>query len=324
MLIASPCRVHVSTLLEAKRRSAGAALKATNEDTADETNDRANAVARAIDRVMRQRWGVFIRTKKLDASILTAGLRKELESEIEKALRDQADATTKDTMASIQKSVPGEALLVIHRKTKLLELDESELTEGAGEFAARFVAAASAAAKKAASAFLKLPNAAEVTKLIFEPFKGQSWLDRLKNWLPVEKDIAKEIANGLSLGKSRQQIAKAILPLVDGTRSAAIRIARTEVHRVNVTAQLRSVDQALGPSVEGWVFTATPGERTCPICSGFDGKVYKRGETKPRLPLHPNCRCTLRPLMRSWDSFGLPPEVAAILKQPFGGRAKGM
>lgn len=310
-------------LHEAQRKTANQALGASTRVAQDDATRRAEAVSRALDAIVRERWSRFIRAKKLDAKILTAGLRAELEAAIEDALRGMATSSATDTLRSIAKSVPGEALLVVNKRRKLVTIREAALHESGGTVLAQFAKAASDAARKAASEFLKLPSVAEVTKLIFEPFNGESWTDRLRNWLPVEKDLAKEIANGLSLGKSRQEIARAIRPLVDGSRSAAIRIARTEAHRVNVTAQMRSVTQALGPAVEGWVYVATNDSRVSEEHWALNGTVYGRNEKKPLLPSRPGCRCVYSPIMRSWDSFGLPPEVAAILKKPFGGRPIG-
>lgn len=306
---------------QARQRVQPAMNQATRQ-TRDAANDLANRIARELDAIFRRRWMEFLRAKKPDAAILTDGLERELDAATAKALADMANEASRTTLEGVAKSVPGEALLAIH-SPKDLVVRES-LTEAGGPILAQFVSGLGKGAQRIANSFLRLPTKAEVARLVFEPFEGQTWTQRMRNWLPVEEEIATEIQDGLALGKSRQEIARAILPLVDDSRYKAIRIARTEVHRVNVTAQMRSVDQALGDAVVAWRYTATRDSRVSEDHLKLDGKVYKRGETKPRLPSRPNCRCVYSPVMKSWDSFGLPPAVAAALKAPFGGRAKGV
>ncbi len=287
----------------------------------DASNVLADRIARELDAIYRRRWMAFLKAKQPDPGIITDGLERELDAATARVLADMANASSRATLEAVARSVPGEALLAIHAPNEIVVAES--MTESGGQVLAKFVSDFGKRAQRIANSFLRLPTQEEVARLVFEPFEGQTWTQRMRNWLPVEEDIATEIKDGLALGNSRQDIARAILPLVDGSRYKAIRIARTEVHRVNVTAQMRSVDQALGDAVEAWRYTATRDSRVSEEHLKLDGKVYKRGDPKPKLPSRPNCRCVYSPVMKSWDSFGLPPAVAAALKAPFGGRAKG-
>lgn len=320
-----------AAVLEARARTpkqANAAAAQSTKRVRDHANESADALALAVDRIFRKRWAEFVRAKKLDASIILDGIAAELQREIEHGLSGVVDHAASETLGDIAAAIPAEALLAIHRKHALIDLDErfaptlddAQLVESSAPKLS-FITNASSKAKTAAYQFVALPKKADVKRIVYSKFDGKTWFDRLKNWLPVEKDLAREISNGLSLGKSRQDIARAIRPLVDGSRSSAMRIARTECHRVNVTTQMRSMDQALGPAIEGWIYTATKDSRVSDEHLKLDGTVYERGAKKPQLPSRPNCRCVYRPKMRSWDSFNLPADVVAILRQPFGGRA---
>jgi len=47
----------------------------------------------------------------------------------------------------------------------------------------------------------------------------------------------------------------------------------------------------------------------CLRCAALDGKVYKyidgTDHNGPVLPLHPNCRCTYVPIVKSWKELGI-------------------
>ena len=40
-----------------------------------------------------------------------------------------------------------------------------------------------------------------------------------------------------------------------------------------------------------WRFVTMGDNKVCEICAPYDGNIYVLGETRPTLPLHPNCRC---------------------------------
>ncbi|RTL31280.1 MAG: hypothetical protein EKK55_01130 [Rhodocyclaceae bacterium] len=314
-------------LTEARKRVAptpspiNVALADATLEAAGKALLRANRVGRLVKAIYQRRWRAFVASDKLDASLLTQGLRAELEAAIRRELIATANATAAVTMRAVADVVPVEALLIVHRREEELRklsvpgvVKEGPQLDYSGDETSKD-------ATETANAFVSLPTAAATKALVDEPFNGEAWTDRLKNWLPVEADIAREVSNGLSLGKSNREIAQALLPLVNDVAYKAERIARTEVHRVNVTAQMRSVDKALGPAIEGWRYTATLDDRTSQEHAALDGRIYPRGAEKPRLPSRPNCRCTYTPVMKSYADLGVPASMASILDEPFGGRA---
>ena len=52
--------------------------------------------------------------------------------------------------------------------------------------------------------------------------------------------------------------------------------------------------------VSGYRFVTEGDGEVCELCRSFDGKVYRSGASSdelPKLPLHPNCRCRLVPIV---------------------------
>lgn len=73
------------------------------------------------------------------------------------------------------------------------------------------------------------------------------------------------------------------------------RIARTEgatLYEVGRMARYRE-----DPLVQGWRFNAILDSRLCDVCEFYDGKEFDAEEGEYSPPLHPDCRCTLDPIL---------------------------
>ncbi len=122
------------------------------------------------------------------------------------------------------------------------------------------------------------------------------------------------------LGQSQQEIARAILPAVQGVRASARRIARTESLRVAGAVQM-DTHEGLGDLVVGYRVMATVDKNTRAWHAKRDGTIYyadpapgQKGYAQmphpPEEPADPaerpagtpqmafNCRCTLIPVLR--------------------------
>lgn len=123
--------------------------------------------------------------------------------------------------------------------------------------------------------------------------------------------LAEKIATGVLLGKSHQQIMKDVLPAVEGVRTTARRIARTEGMRVMAAVQM-DAHEALGDLVIGYRINATLDGNTRPEHRARDGTIYYAepgpGQLGYDVMPHPpqeadgtmawNCRCWLSPVLR--------------------------
>ncbi|TXH41628.1 MAG: hypothetical protein E6Q97_37180 [Desulfurellales bacterium] len=117
---------------------------------------------------------------------------------------------------------------------------------------------------------------------------------------------AKEVlAKGLAKGAVPSAIADSLRATVASPHNWA-RIARTEVQRVNNLA-LKDSYEANSDLIAGQQFVATLDTRTCPVCQAYDGEVYYEKPTSgqksladaPEVPVHPQCRCTFAPVLKS-------------------------
>jgi SPP1 gp7 family putative phage head morphogenesis protein len=131
--------------------------------------------------------------------------------------------------------------------------------------------------------------------------------------------LASIVANGMAAGKSQRDIANEILPQVDGVRSSARRIARTEGARVlHQTQQL--CHEQLGDLIVAYQVHSVHDHNTRPWHAARSGTVYYRdpkpgqkgpaqqpnppaeaedaGERPSNTPATaPNCRCWLSPVL---------------------------
>lgn len=125
-------------------------------------------------------------------------------------------------------------------------------------------------------------------------FSNRIWDNCTKLANRVRNDVQKAMINGTSTEKLARQIKK------DFGSSAyqAQRLINTEVARAVSEAQ----DEAYNNSgVVGKVmWTATLEGNTCDECAGYDGMYFPLGD-HPSLPAHPNCRCTLVPVVEGWE-----------------------
>lgn len=152
-----------------------------------------------------------------------------------------------------------------------------------------------------------------------------SWLTRFVrpwDWNVIGTDndkrmpesLAAQLAAGYALGQDLRELAKGVLPFVDGSRVRATRVARTFGLHVAHQGQWDSW-QGLGDLVVGFQIHATLDQNTRPEHRKRDGTIYYKhpepgqkgfGEM-PRPPLEAdgrvafNCRCFLLPVLRQSD-----------------------
>jgi SPP1 gp7 family putative phage head morphogenesis protein len=154
---------------------------------------------------------------------------------------------------------------------------------------------------KFAQALYNPPSQTEINQLNL----GSEWKRFLKGGA-FEKEIIQEVTKGVVNGRSTREIAKSIQSMAHRSKASATRIARTEIHRVNVAAQEHSLRSAFGKSIKSWKYTATLDSRTRPHHANQDGNEFNDDQPRPLLPDGPNCRCTYTPVTKSWNELGVP------------------
>lgn len=106
-------------------------------------------------------------------------------------------------------------------------------------------------------------------------------------------DIKRVVSEGVLAGDSIRDIAKSIDAETEIGIARATTTARTETLYAFNTALKQQYEKYGIDNVE-WL-TAWD-DRVCDICEPLNGKQYKRVES-PECPAHPNCRCTLLPVI---------------------------
>lgn len=160
-----------------------------------------------------------------------------------------------------------------------------------------------------------LPATGQVlTAAEFAPIVGsmtyQSYLDGIRDGLFNAWDSA--VRTGYLTGETTQSIVKRVLGSTAGNAKLAdageIATLRNSVWR-NTRTALQSfarvtrdaVYEANADIFSGYKFLATLDKRTCPVCGALDGKIYKRLEDVPKVPLHYNCRCIALAVVKGFD-----------------------
>lgn len=129
-------------------------------------------------------------------------------------------------------------------------------------------------------------------------WSGQSYSSRIWNSTDrLAQVLEKEITAAYLSGKTNRTIAQEIADRFSAAYRDAERLVRTEASYVANRAAVEEYAQAGCRYVE---FLTAKDSRTCPICAGHDGDIVpiekaKTGSNIP--PLHPNCRCTVLPVV---------------------------
>src|SRR5690625_3745514 len=152
------------------------------------------------------------------------------------------------------------------------------------------------------------------------PLSGLTLDERLEaRRRDVELRVRQEIVQGLIRGESYQDMARRLKDGLEIEANKAIRIARTEAHRVQVAGRRESLEHAEEMGIEGvYVWDATLDDRTRESHQDMDGQEADENgiftlpsgvQTEgPGLSGEPsediNCRCSLR-----YEIKGYSPEV---------------
>lgn len=113
--------------------------------------------------------------------------------------------------------------------------------------------------------------------------------------------MSRVLAQGLVEGKGPMAIARALEDRVDkiGITRARV-IARTETISAHAEGMLNTFEEMEVEGVEVMAEFATAGDdQVCPLCEELEDKEYTLDEARGLIPVHPNCRCTFQPLVKS-------------------------
>jgi SPP1 gp7 family putative phage head morphogenesis protein len=137
-------------------------------------------------------------------------------------------------------------------------------------------------------------NKRAIDELIMRPWHDSNFSDRIwKNKAQLINSLKTELTNGIIQGKSIYDVANNIDARIDVGRGQTQRLVRTEyMHALN-QGQIESY-RAKGYSKLKWI--ATMDDKTSKICRKLNRKEFDI-ENLPDIPAHPNCRCTMVPVI---------------------------
>ncbi len=160
-----------------------------------------------------------------------------------------------------------------------------------------------------------------VRALVNTPFEGAMFSQRIGIINDaMASDIRDQLMQSMINGESMRDASLRVKDVIgasteDGYANRALTIARSEIMRAqNIgrkSVYMHNEDLMAGTPI--WL--ATPDGRVCPWCLRRDGKSeaeIKRTKVgddphgnKSFPPLHPNCRCTLLPQLKTWRDMGI-------------------
>jgi SPP1 gp7 family putative phage head morphogenesis protein len=139
-----------------------------------------------------------------------------------------------------------------------------------------------------------------VDQAVNRVYKGELFSDRIwKNKAKLVDRLYKYMNEATQGKMTIDEIAKSIKNEFSVTAYESKRLVHTEMARNATDA---SIQVAINSDCEYLMFNATLDRRTAPLDASYDGKVWKINDSsKPKIPLHPNCRCVWLPMInKDW------------------------
>ena len=103
------------------------------------------------------------------------------------------------------------------------------------------------------------------------------------------------------MSRNPVDIAREVRHHLNGNMVRALTISRTEVMRAHREGALATY-RANSAYIDGWIWVAGLGIRTCASCWAQHGSEHPLDEP---MASHPRCRCVAVPKTRSWSSLGI-------------------
>ena len=137
----------------------------------------------------------------------------------------------------------------------------------------------------------------ELTKEVMDTIENKSMNFAKKVNETTKKKLRKELGEGISEGEGVPELSDRVSNIFKERRKyESVRIARTEVNSASNGAELEAYKQSGIIEKKEWL--AEPD--ACEICAALDGETAKLKESFGEFdtpPAHPNCRCTILPVI---------------------------
>ena len=123
---------------------------------------------------------------------------------------------------------------------------------------------------------------------------GKQWSQRVwDNTQRLAQTLNEELVHIVATGKKNTDLKNILQERFDVSYHRAETLVRTEVAHIQTEAAKKRYEDY---GIEYVEVLVDPDERTCPLCKALIGKRWRTSETPP-LPVHPNERCCLVPVV---------------------------
>jgi len=147
---------------------------------------------------------------------------------------------------------------------------------------------------------LNSPRAAAISALIGRTFDGSPLENLLAKLGPeVAATVKQALIRGIAAGAGPRQIARTFADALDGGRTRALTIARTEVLSAYRSAALENY-RANSDVVEQWEWSAD--DKACDVCAVKNGTRYPLSAPFDE---HVGGRCAPIPVTKTWAELGV-------------------
>lgn len=145
---------------------------------------------------------------------------------------------------------------------------------------------------------LDTPNGAKAAIDSIWCYDGEHWSDRIwKHKSALQSRIEKGLLDSIIRGVPKDELVKELNKAFNVGFYCSDRIARTELTYVQNKA---AIDRYKSNGVDKYKYLAAIDDRTSAICTEMNGKEFLLSECTIGTnapPLHPNCRCTIIPII---------------------------
>lgn len=133
-----------------------------------------------------------------------------------------------------------------------------------------------------------------IEKAISYPWSGDDYSSRIwENKRKLIKNLNQTLTQGFVQGKSISNMTKDLTSTMNNSATNCRRLIRTESMHVMASSHHDVYTKA---GIKKLEFVTARDDRVCEECSALDGKIFLLNEA-PMLPLHPNARSILIPVI---------------------------
>ena len=262
---------------------------------------RVGLILPALSRVIERNEGVFLVAlqvwmdfahKQISHDLTQKYIKKDVATALTdwEFIQEEGEQILKPATLKIMQGGGGQAYRILQAQASFDVLNP-EAVEAAGKFCSKLVREVTAETKKGIRGYIRtgIKEGKSMDKIARD----------LKPLVGLTANQTQSVVNYRNLLNEKRpdlstaQVDRKVMTYTNKTHRRRMKsIARTE------TARAQNIGYAIGLEdlgVEEVEFQTTVG--ACDECSAMDGKKYKVGEGRGIIPVHPNCRCCLLPVV---------------------------